>query len=190
MNDIDYNNIQILSPVGIDLVCEEIASNLSLLPIISSAFGRCFKHEIDGKSKPLYFSRRQSPNFSYVDMSINRDFCKPAYSFCYPHGMQKVNEDEGIIYMTSQRLSLIVVMNIEEFASSLNHVFIEEIKTIILQELRKMAYFTEISVYDEPKEVWKGFDMTSKTATMYPYASIKFDMLATFQSCEENIIEL
>ncbi len=187
MNDKELVNYEILNPVGIDKVCEDIASNILGVAGISRAFGRTYRHKINNKYKPCYFGQISKVSDTPTDMSVNRSFCKPAYSFCFPHGSQTVLDEEetGSSYRLSQNLSLIVVLNFTEYDNGLNHLFYENLKVDILSFLRKMSYFSEITLTDEPQKVWREFDVIEENHfDMHPYGSIRIDMKAIFNNCE------
>ena len=195
MSNINYPNKPIQNPVGVDVVCEEIALELSDLCYINNAYGRVHNREIDGMKRPIYYNRENArENHEYIDMSMNRDFCNPMYSFVYPYGKQKVlDEDDTNIYMVNQRMAVICFFNIKCFDLQnppLNHIFTEELKAEISTKIRNLGYCDKFEIYEEPKDVLKEFDIIDKTFYSYPYGCLRFDFLATFDNCiNETFIE-
>ena len=192
MNDKDYNHVSIENPVGVDIPCERLQQIMSSICFVNKSFGRVQRQKIDNDYRPLYFNRLGgSVNYNHIDLTVSREFSNPMYSFVYPFGEQQYTDEEyiGGLVEVKQKIELICIFNYELFdlqLQTLNHIFIEELKTDISKALRVEGFCEDMKIYDSAEDVFKHFHVSDFSNFMYPYGCLRFEFTSRFNVCENQ----
>lgn len=87
----------------------------------------------------------------------------------------------------SCRVSIIFWLNLDKIkkknALTYSHRFTEELKADVLKVLRTCSAFELLSIYEEPKEIFKGYswDIVGNQTFKHPEAGFRFEGELTFQ---------